>query len=150
MSEKKNNSMFLYTALIFIVAIIIIILAFLAQTHIDNSRPSQSLQTDIAEHGGGNSELQGIQKSASQLSSDYLALLEENRSLNKRLDTSESENMLYKKLLAANGYLSVDNIDMAKALISEIDYNLLNSDGQILFDAINGKINENINENNLQ
>lgn len=139
-NQKQNNSLFLYTALIFIVAIVIIILAFFAQEHLEMLRPAATESPQITEEPSATSEPQGIAKTAAELSQDNLELLNENRDLNKKLDSAEDEIEVYQKLLAANGYMSVDNKDEAKKLLDEIDYDNLTSDGKILYDQINSNI----------
>ena len=82
MAKPKNNSLFLYTALIFIVAIIMIIISFFGQSNIQKNQPVKS------------EELNSITEKASQLSEDNRLLMEENKTLleeNRTLRTEISE-----------------------------------------------------------
>lgn len=83
MTKQKNNSLFLYTALIFIVAIIMIIISFFGQSNIQKNQPAQSQET-----------LNSITEKASQLSEDNRLLMDENKTLleeNRNLRTEISE-----------------------------------------------------------
>lgn len=131
---KRDSTMFLYTALIFIAAIVIILLAFFSQTNLQNAQPANA---DVSSSPSAEENLQGIQKTASELSDKNMELLEENRSLNKRLDEAESENETYSKLIEAYGYTKAGNAKEAKRLIADIDYESLSADAKTLYDEIN-------------
>lgn len=134
---KKDNSLFLYTALIFIVAIVLIILAFFGQTRVNNVEPTvspEAVETESPE------TLQGIAKSASQLSAENLELLNENRDLNKQLNEAETKIEVFEKLLDAYEHYSNSDYEGAKFLLNELDYNSLTSQGKILYDFINSNI----------
>lgn len=140
--KKQNNSMFIYTALIFVVALIFIILAFFGQTNLSNLRRdteneivSETVQETPA------AEEPSVQPT--QLPNEELAIMA-NRLSNM---TSENEQLkstisVYESLLAANGYASVGNITEAEKLLGSIDVNALTDDQKILFDQITNIINE--------
>lgn len=67
-TSKNNRSLFAYTALIFIVAIIMIIIAFFGQSNLEKNQPLQSEEA-----------MNTITEKAAQLSEDNRLLLEENR-----------------------------------------------------------------------
>lgn len=71
MSKINNKSLFFYTGLIFIVAIIMIIIAFFGQTNLQKNQP---IQTDAV-------STLSITEKAAQLSEDNRLLLEENQKL---------------------------------------------------------------------
>lgn len=135
-NKKSNNSLFLYTALIFISAIIIIIFAAFAQTNVEMAQPS-SVPGNTEEQTPNPSEgPQGIAKSASQLSQDNLDLLEENRELNKQLNELEKENKNYKLLLDAYADYNNGNNEGSKNTLSNIQYEELTPDAKTLYDFI--------------
>lgn len=69
MSNSNNNkSLFLYTGLIFFVAIIMIIIAFFAQSNMEKNQPIQE-------------SVSSIEEKTSRLSEDNRLLLEQNQSL---------------------------------------------------------------------
>lgn len=90
--ENNNRSLFLYTSLIFIVAIIMILVAFFGQNNLQKNQPIQS-----------DAELTSITEKAAELSEDNRILLEENQKIideNTRLTAentrlaAENENVL--------------------------------------------------------
>ena len=83
MAKQNNTSLFLYTALIFIVAIIMVIISFFGQNNIQKNQPVQSQEA-----------LNSITEKASQLSEDNRLLMEENKTLleeNRTLRTEIAE-----------------------------------------------------------
>lgn len=84
-SEKRKptdeRSLFLYTALIFLVAIIMIIVAFFAQTHLDKSKVSEA-----------ETEKVGLSEKAAQVSEENMQLVELNKSLKSQNTELESAN----------------------------------------------------------
>lgn len=138
-NRKENNSLFLYTALIFVVAIIIIILSFFAQNHAEKSQPKIS-QSPVSETTVPTNGPQGIAKSASELSEYNLELLEENRLLNKELNSAEDKIKEYDLLLSAHSYVSTGNYDAARLIFNSINYENLSADGKILYDTIKSNL----------
>ena len=100
-NKNSNNSLFLYTSLIFIAAIIVIIFAYFSQANIERAQPEPSntateqydpnALTASPETGGP----QGIAKTAAELSQYNLELLEENRELHNRVDELEEKLKIY-------------------------------------------------------
>lgn len=136
MAENKNNnkSLFLYTGLIFSVAVILIILAFFGQKNIENKQPqveeTQTQQTESA----------GITERASILSEENKNLMEVNATLKKQNKELEEEIKQNNSLLAANGYLSMGNKEKALELLNIVDYEALSTDQQIIYDEVKNKI----------
>lgn len=139
--KNQKNSLIMYTSLIFIVAIVIVILAFLAQKHSEKSKPlptTAEIVTSSPEVTDNPSAVpQGIAKTAAELSQENLELLEENRDLLKKTDELKEENNAYKKLIEAYTAMEADDSDRAKALISDIDYESLTQAAKTLYDLIN-------------
>ena len=120
--EKKpnqNNSMFLYTALIFLVALVLIILAFFGKIN----RPSNAVTP---------MPIEDVQ-SASMNETDKMK--EDISNLNSDLTTYES-------LIKANAYASSNNYEEAKALIDNIDESSLTEEQKVLYDQIINTIDE--------
>ncbi len=135
-SEKKNDnkSMFLYTALIFIVAVLLIIFSFAGQTNMQKNQPK------IEENTEENQSLSGISERASVLSDENMKLIEEN----KQLKNDNGELAEYKKnndlLLSANGYFYVENYITAREILEKIDYDELTDDQKILYNTIKNNV----------
>lgn len=140
-NKKQNNSMFIYTALIFVVALILIILAFFGQTNLSNLRKStENINTEqtatispqITEEA---KTMPPNTDELARLTNSLSALKSENEELASRIETYES-------LLAANGYISVGNNEEALSILNEIDDSALTDDQKILYDQIITTINK--------
>lgn len=110
--NKGNRPLMIYTSLIFIVAIIMVVVAYFGQKHLENA---QHTQTETA---------RGISERASQLSEENRLLMEVNDKLNTSLDDLTEENEALKE---ANAVLTKEN-ESAKKL-SEV-YIALNNSGR--------------------
>lgn len=109
-NKNDNKSMFLYTALIFIVAVLLIIFSFLGQTNMQKNQPQVSESPD---------KEMSISEKASILSEENTVLLENNSNLKKENQELSEENIQLKSdneslvqkqsqndlLLSANGIL---------------------------------------------
>ncbi len=133
-NQKENRSMYLYTALIFVVALLLILIAFFSQTNIyklGNRANEFATATPIAEQSPApdqNGEFAKIANMAAELDT-------ENKELKQKIS-------IYDNILAANAYLSVDNIAEAETIINTIDDNTLSENQKILYEQIKTKINE--------
>ena len=143
-SSNGSSSLFLYTALIFLAAIIIIIFAYFAQTNVERSQPSASpdtvamphdpdAQTDTPVETGGP---QGIAKTAAELSQYNLELLEENRKLHNKVDELEAQLSAYEPLVEAYHALSADDKERLKLLLEDIDYKSLSNEAKTLYNFL--------------
>ncbi len=141
--NKQNNSMFIYTALIFVVALILIILAFFGQTNLANLRKNAESEYNAEPVPTAAAVEEETSQPSTQPPDEELAIMvnrlsnitAENNALKANLTT-------YETLLAANGYISVGNTDKAHELLSTVDRNALTDDQKILFDQITNTINE--------
>ena len=145
MKKDENNSLFLYTALIFVVALVIILVAFFGQSNFKKGQISHQTAGSIAE------------KSAS-LSEENLLLREDNLDLSEKLEEEQSANAQletensslkdamnnYDILLSANGYRLAENYEKAAEMLSKINLNSLSGDAKILYDEIFNEINRNM------
>ena len=117
--QNQNNSMFLYTALIFLVALVLIILAFFGKIN----RPNNAVTPMPTEN---------VQSAAE----DETDKMKENiNNLNSQLSTYES-------LIKANSYAASMNYEEAKALIDNIDGSSLTEEQKVLYDQIINTIDE--------
>ena len=132
MAKKNNKSLFLYTALIFIVAILLILLSFFGQKNL------QSKQPKVDE--GAIREQEGIAERASLLSDENKSLIEQNNALkaeNKILLEYQTNNNI---LLSANGYLLSGDNSKALEMLQSVEFEKLNYDQQVLYNDISKKI----------
>ena len=143
MAKQNNTSLFLYTALIFIVAIIMVIISFFGQNNIQKNQPVQSQET-----------LNSITEKASQLSEDNRLLMEENRTLrteiaeleeNAEITETENEELIlevenHNKLIEAYK-LSEKSRKKARELLLSIDTEELTPNQKEFYDTMLKKIN---------
>lgn len=129
-NKNNNKSMFVYTALIFFVAVILIILSFFGQTNMKKNQP----KIDDTQQGSS------ITERASVLSEENTALITENKNLLSQIDELEKINSVNELLLSANGYLSVENTQAAEQVLSDINYDELSADQKILYDEIKNNL----------
>lgn len=137
----------MYTALIFLVAIVLIIIAFFGQSNVKRNQPNIP---EAAETAQPQTEQTGIAERAAVLSEENRLLLEENDEIKNQLTLQTEEiNRLnldvqnlnkYKEtneiLMSANGYLHVGNEEEARAALGKIDENSLTGDQKILYNSI--------------
>lgn len=121
---KNNSSLFLYTALIFFVAIIMIIIAFFGQSNLQKNQP---IQTDSA-------ATSSITEKAAQLSEDNRILMEQNQTLQNekkeltennenltvQLEALQTEKINNDKLLQIYNYLYKGSKTKAREALGEI------------------------------
>lgn len=140
MVKNKNNgtSMFLYTALIFVVAILLILLSFFGQARLQKSQPVVQ-ETTVPSEQPGNS----ITQKAAVLSEENRLLLEENQKqkeemelLNEEVSKRDEIIKNYEILLSAYGYLSVGNKEMAKEQLDKLNPEMITGDREILYNRI--------------
>lgn len=140
-SKKQNRSMFLYTALIFAVALILIIIAFFGQKNIRGLR--ERTRQDTAAATAADTENTTETAAVTQApAADDLAITanalaaaqDENTELKARIDT-------YEKLLAANAKAEEGSFTEAETLLAELSVDTLNEEQQILYNQIEEKIN---------
>lgn len=133
MATNKNNnkSLFLYTGLIFVVAVLLILLSFFGQMNLQKNQPKTEETEEVTQTTNT-----GITERAAVLSEENKNLLEENTQLKK-----ENEELLEKIvqndiLLAANGYYTLGANDKALERLLAVDYENLTTDQQMIYDAI--------------
>lgn len=131
MKAKNNNtSMFLYTALIFIVAIILIIISFFGQANVERSQPQISETVAPSEHLNNS-----ISERAAVLSEENRVLLDENIKLK-----DENKNSDY--LIKAINYMLADDKENAKIFLDKLEADKLKDEQKTLYDKVNQFINQ--------
>ena len=135
-NNKQNRSMFLYTALIFAVALIFIILAFFGQTNISNLRRSaEQANAPTATEQTENTDTPIDQPDAlAQLGNAVSALEAENSSLKSELE-------VYAALVRANAYISANDPEKAQAELDKTDFDTLDGEQKTLYEQTSKKIN---------
>lgn len=132
-SKKENRSMYLYTALIFVVALLLILVAFFSQTNVsklgkraEEFATSAPAATDAPSQSS--EELAKLANMASELDAENEAL--------------KTQIAVYDNLLAANAYLANGSITDAETIFLTIDEASLTDNQRILYEEIKNKINE--------
>lgn len=140
--QKKasdNRSLFLYTSLIFIVAIIMIIVSFFAQTHLDQSKVGEvdiekvNLSNKAAQVSEENMQLVELNKS---LKDANTALSAENEQLKAQTEELQKEIEAYAALSLVSEKLLGGNKDAARTLLENIFTADLTSEQRDIYDTL--------------
>ncbi len=135
MADKNNNkSLFIYTSLIFIVAVLLIILSFFGQTNLRKNQPSVETSEETT--------ASGITERAAVLSEENKNLIEENSKLTQELASLREKQTMNDILLSANGYFSLGNNSKAFEMLNAVIYDELTVDQKIIYDNIKKGIEE--------
>lgn len=140
MSENNNKSLYIYTALIFIVAVVLIIVSFFGQSKLAQNQPVPI----------SNEEVMSITERAAVVSNENKVLLEENISLKQKLqaekETSASlkvQNEVYKAktenlriLLSANSSCAQKKYSEALEAVAQLNEGTLSDDERALYNSI--------------
>ena len=133
-NNKKQPSMYLYTALIFIVALVMIIVSFFGQKNLEKTNKAIQNSKSISE------------KSAA-ISEENVRLVEENLVLNTQITEkdakiSELEDKItqtegkignYELLMSAHSYYAANNIKKAKEVLEQVNFEILEGDSKVLY-----------------
>ena len=136
MANKNNNtkSLFLYTALIFLVALLLIVIAFFGEANLEKSIDGA---INTAEPMKQDNKNNSITKRASTLSDENQKLLSENKAIKTENEELKAQLDLYKTLLEAKTLKQNGDIEGAKKLIEDIDYEQLDSTQKSVYNEIN-------------
>lgn len=147
-NTNQSKSLYLYTALIFIVALVVIILSFFGQKNLDKinkiTQDNKSISAKTAE-----------------LSEQNMKLVEENRALQEALSGKEGKiaelemqavqnNEIitaYNNLMTAHKFYLLNDYKQTAEYLELVDYNKLQSDSILLYTKMNDDINEGKGEN---
>ncbi len=139
MAANKNNnrSMFLYTALIFVVAIVLIIISFFGQANLEKSQP----QVEQTLRPAGQLD-NSISQRAAVLSEENMVLLEENQGLKEENEKLKEQIKNTELLTSAANFMAADNKDGAAQELSKINQELLSEAEKTLFASVQAFVNE--------
>lgn len=144
MNDKKNNkSLFLYTALIFLVALLMIVISFFGQSHVEGIRATEQ-------------QAQSITEKASVLSDENLHLTEQVSSLKETVETKDglilqqqqtidqqlAENTNLNNIIIAYRMVAEDRLEEAAAVVASINPEHLSEDAKYLYDYIMEEITQ--------
>lgn len=134
--SKENKSMYLYTALIFVVALLLILLAFFGQTNISRlgNRANEIAQaTEVAP--AIPTDAPPSTEEFARISNMASALDKENKDLKGKLT-------IYDNLINANELASGGKLFEAQEIINTIDETTLTEGQKVLYEEIKDKIAE--------
>lgn len=142
MENKNNNkSLFLYTALIFVVAIILIIIAFFGQSNVENNQPALDSVTETINPSKQLSS--SISERAAVLSDENAALISENqelkqqnKSLEQDLEKSKKSGETNNMLIEAYSLALNNNKQGSTDIINKIAYDSLDENQKLFYDKI--------------
>lgn len=136
-NKKENRSMYLYTALIFAMALLLIIIAFFSQTNISKlgNRANEIAAENTAVPAETQTPTVYTSDEFARLSNMAAALDAENKQLKETIS-------VYDKLSDANGYISDGNTDKAEEIINDIDETTLSDNQNVFYNEIKNKLNE--------
>lgn len=139
LKNSDNKSLLLYTSLIFIVAIVMIIVSFFAQTHLDQSKLGEidsekvDLSNKAAQVSEENMQLVELNKSLKDTNN---ALSEENATLKEETEACQKEIKAYQDLVLVFDKLSGGNKRAARALLENIFTEDLTKEQKDIYDRL--------------
>lgn len=132
-SKKENRSMYLYTALIFVVALLLILVAFFSQTNVSKlGKRADEFATSAP----------AVTEAPSQNDEELAKLANMASELDAENSTLKTQLAVYDNLLSANAYLSNGSVTDAETIFLTIDEASLTDNQRILYEEIKNKINE--------
>lgn len=134
MAANKNNnrSMFLYTALIFVVAILLIVLSFFGEANLERNQPAIKGTMEPAKQLNTS-----ISQRAAVLSEENRILLEENQKLKDEIASLKEKQEAADTLLSAMTYMSANDKANAQNELNKIDTKLLSEAQMSVYKTIN-------------
>ncbi len=133
--KKENRSIYIYTALIFAVALVLIILTAFSQPRVNKlGKRAEEFKPEATE----SVTTDEIAKYANMAAS----LDTENKELNSEISEKNKQIQIYEFLLTANAQVSDGQFVEAEEMLTQIDATTLTDNQMILFNEITEKINE--------
>lgn len=135
--KKENKSLFIYTALIFLVSIIMILIAFVGQTNTQSMQP----QTDAS----GITITDKVDKLSEEnrlLLEERISLTRKNESLTEKTDNLTKQNELLSKFLQIYDLIDAGKLDEAKLIYDSINAESLDENQKLYYDKITQKFNK--------
>ena len=133
--KKENRSIYIYTALIFAVALVLIILTAFSQPRVNKlGKRAEEFKPEATE----SVTTDEIAKYANMAAS----LDTENKELNSEISEKNKQIQIYEFLLTANAQVSDGQFVEAEEMLTQIDATTLTENQTILYNEITEKINE--------
>lgn len=133
--KKENRSIYIYTALIFAVALVLIILTAFSQPRVNKlGKRAEEFKPEATESVSTDE----IAKYANMAAS----LDMENKELNSEISEKNKQIQIYEFLLTANAQVSDGQFVEAEEMLTQIDATTLTENQTILYNEITEKINE--------
>ena len=144
-AEKKNNSaLFLYTALIFLVALLMIVLSFFGQSHMENTNEKLQEAKTITERASVLSEENlAFREQILEMQEKEEAYIDEIKVKEAEADSLRAEIVTFKNVLAAAELCNVENYEAAASVISSVNGQALTGDLKLVYDRVIAAIEEN-------
>lgn len=128
-NNHGNKSLFLYTALIFFVAVILIILAFFGQTNVQKNQPPISSEIPVQTPTS-------ITERTSVVSEENAKLIQEVSGLKAELDKTETELANSDLLLSAYDAKLQNDADTLASILGSINYEQLTDNQKAVYDKL--------------
>ena len=133
--KKESRSIYIYTALIFAVALVLIILTAFSQPRVNKLGNRANEFKPEATESVTTDELAKYANMAASLDT-------ENKELNSEISEKNKQKQTYEFLLTANAQVLDGQFVEAEEMLTQIDPTTLTDNQMILFNEINTKINE--------
>ncbi len=149
-NNSQNRSMYIYTALIFLVALLLIIIAFFGQTNISNNQKNvetvaeavtEAITETITEEPTEASTIEASPTPAPE-QDDYAKLSNAFEALSSENEALKGKVTVYELLLSANKSVTENDFETAKATLSEINPDTLTDEQRVLYNQITTTINQ--------
>ena len=133
MAQNNNKSLFLYTALIFIVAILLILIAFFGDANLEKSMNSalQTAEPTVTQKADAT-----IPERAAIISQENQKLMEENQKLKTESESAKKQLEIYASLTKALTEKEAGNVDGAKEIIAGLDAESLDELQKSLYNKV--------------
>ena len=133
--KKENRSIYIYTALIFAVALVLIILTAFSQPRVNKlGKRAEEFKPEATE-SVSTDEIAKYSNMAASLDM-------ENKELNSEISEKNKQIQVYEFLLTANAQVSDGQFVEAEEMLTQIDATTLTENQTILYNEITEKINE--------
>jgi len=131
--NNNNKSLFLYTALIFIVAILLILIAFFGDANLEKSMNSalQTAEPTVTQKADAT-----IPERAAIISQENQKLMEENQKLKTESESAKKQLEIYASLTKALTEKEAGNVDGAKEIIAGLDAESLDELQKSLYNKV--------------
>lgn len=134
--KTENRSLFIYTALIFFAAIIIIIVAFFGQANLERTKPEIPDVTPEPQQSGIAQKAAEISAENAWLRTETERLTKENESLSSRVEELEINNSNGNKFCNIYQFIREKNIDDAIITFNSINPDSLTEEQKVVYNNI--------------